>query len=315
MDISKKTDIRKKTQTWRYIKKSIRNHWDLYLILLPVLAYFIIFCYWPMYGVQIAFRDFTPRGGIVGSNWVGLKHFIRFFEGYYFKRLIVNTIAISGYSIITGFFMPIFLALMLNEVGNKFFKKTVQTITYAPHFLSTVVVGGMIVSIFAMYGLFNNVLVHLGYERIDYLTKPQYFRNIYVWSGVWQSTGWSSIIYLAALSGIDPQLHEAAQIDGAGRLRRIWHINIPGIIPTMTILLILNCGSIMNVGFEKIFLLQNDLNRDTSDVISTYVYRVGLVGSEYSYSAAIGFFNSIINMVMLLIVNKISKLIGSTGLF
>ena len=305
----------KKKLSWEYIKKSLSHNWDLYLLILPVVTYYTIFHYMPMYGVQIAFKNFSPGRGILGSPWVGLKHFIRFFNSFYFERIIINTITITTYSIVAGFICPVLLALMLNEVTTLWYKKTLQTITYAPYFLSTVVMVGMIVNLFGTNGIINNIMALLEIEKIDFMVKPQYFKNLYVWSSVWQNTGWGSIIYLAALSGIDPNLHEAAKIDGAGRFRRIWHINIPGIMPTMTILLILSVGGIMNVGFEKIFLMQNDINLEASDVISTYVYRVGLLGAEYSFSAAIGLFNSVINFIILLIVNKIAKKIGSSGLF
>jgi len=268
-----------------------------------------------MYGVQIAFKNFSVRLGITGSPWAGLKYFKRFFDSYYFGRLIINTVSISAYSIVAGFFCPILLALMLNEVRNFRFKRIVQTVTYAPYFLSTVVMVGLIVNLFGINGLINNVREFLNIERLDFMVKPKYFRSLYVWSGVWQNTGWGSIIYLAALSAIDPELHEAARIDGAGRFRRIWHINIPGIMPTMTILLILSVGGIMNVGFEKIFLMQNDINLERSDVISTYVYRVGLLGADYSFSAAIGLFNSVINFIILIIVNSIAKKISDSSLF
>ncbi len=305
----------KKELSWNYIKKSVLKDWDLYLLISPVLIYYIIFHYAPMYGIQIAFKNFSPGRGILGSPWVGIKYFTRFFNSFYFERVITNTITISAYSIAAGFICPVLLGLMLNEVTAIRYKKTLQTITYAPYFLSTVVMVGMIVNLFGTNGIVNNVMKLLEIEQIDFMVKPQYFKNLYVWSGVWQSTGWGSIIYLAALSGIDPELHEAAKIDGAGRFRRIWHINIPGIMPTMTILLILSVGGIMNVGFEKIFLMQNDINLEASDVISTYVYRVGLLGAEYSFSAAVGLFNSVINFIILLTVNRIAKKIGSSSLF
>lgn len=287
---------------------SMRRNWDLYLIFLPVIAYYVIFLYKPMYGVQIAFKDFSAAKGIWDSPWVGMDHFIRFFKGYFIKRLLFNTITISLYSLAVGFITPILLALMLNEVRHSAFKRTVQTVTYAPHFLSTVVMVGMMIAILSPNnGLINNIIKLFSGQPINFMTLQEWFKTLYVFSGVWQGTGWGSIIYLAALSGIDPQLHESAQIDGASRLRRIWHINLPGILPTIMILFILNCGSIMEIGFEKIYLMQNSANLPTSDVISTYVYRVGIQGAQYSFSAAAGLFNSVINFALLTLANQLGK--------
>lgn len=289
------------------IKNRIRN-WQLYVLIAPVIAYFIIFHYWPMYGVQIAFKDFIATKGIWGSPWVGFEHFKRFFNSYYFWTLIRNTLGISLYSLALGFPMPIILALMMNEVRNKTFKKTVQTVTYAPHFLSVVVLVGMMVAFLSpRNGIINEIMKALGGKPIFFLGEPEWFKTLYVFSGVWQNMGWNSVIYMATLAGIDPQLHEAAIVDGASRLQRIWHINIPGILPTVIILLVLNAGSIMSVGFEKVFLMQNNMNMETSDVISTYVYRTGLLGAEFSFSSAVGLFNSIINFILLITVNSIAR--------
>ena len=297
------------------LKKILRNY-ELYIFILPALLYFLIFHYGPMYGVQIAFKNFVPTKGIWGSPWVGLKHFNNFFDSYYFGLLLKNTLGISIYSLVAGFPIPIILALMLNEVQNVRFKKLVQNITYAPHFISTVVMAGMLVAFLSpSNGIVNEVIKLFGGEPISFLTNTSMFKDIYVWSGVWQGTGWGSIIYLATLSGIDQQLHEAAIVDGATRLQRIWYINIPGITPTMIIMLIMNCGHIMNVGFEKIFLLQNPLNMEASDVISTYVYRVGLINAQYSFSAAVDLFNSVINFALLITVNTISKRVSETSLW
>ena len=271
-----------------------------------------------MYGVQIAFKDFKVRQGIWGSKWVGMKHFENFWGTYSFKRLITNTLTLSVYSLVAGFPIPILLALMLNECGNLKYKKAVQMITYAPHFISTVVMCSIILLVVtsANNGILNNMLAALGAtERVDFITKPNYFAHIYVWSGVWQSMGYGSIIYIAALAGIDPSLHEAAMVDGASKIRRIWHIDLPGIMPTITILLILNVGSLMNVGYEKVLLLQNDLNMSASDIIATYVYRQGLEGAQYSFSAAVGLFNSVVNTILLVSVNFITKKLGETSLF
>ncbi|GIP33324.1 sugar ABC transporter permease [Paenibacillus sp. J2TS4] len=306
----------KKKRLHSYLLKSIRQYWDLYLLITPVLLYFIIFHYLPIYGVQIAFKDFIGTKGIWGSPWVGFKHFERFFDSYFFWRLIKNTLGISLYELLVGFPIPILLALMINEVRLKFYKRFVQTVTYAPHFLSTVVLVGIVVMFLSpQNGIINQLIKLFGGEPISFMTDPAWFKTVYVLSGVWQQMGWSSIIYLSALAGIDPQLHEAARVDGASRLRRIWHINLPGIMPTIVILLILNVGSIMGVGFEKVFLMQNSLNNESSDVISTYVYRSGIIGSQYSFSAAVGLFNSIVNFILLVMVNRAAKMMKQTSLW
>lgn len=298
------------------IKKQIKKRWQLYIMILPVIAYFVIFHYVPMYGVQIAFKDFIASKGITGSEWVGFKHFIRFFDSYHFWRLMKNTLGIGVYELLVGFPVPIILALMINEVRLKFFKRTVQTVTYAPHFLSTVVLVGMIIIFLSPdSGVVNQVIQLFGGKEISFLTEPKWFKTVYVFSGVWQSMGWSSIIYLAALAGIDPQLHESAIMDGANRWQRIWNINIPGILPTIIILLILNTGSIVSVGFEKVFLMQNDLNLEASDVIATYVYRSGILDAEFSFASAVGLFSTIINFILLITVNSIAKKVGQTSLW
>src|SRR5690625_2105930 len=284
--------------------KSIRKNWDLYLLISPVIIYFIVFKYIPMYGVQIAFKDFIAADGILGSPWIGLENFERFFNSYYFFRLIKNTLFIGLYQLSIGFPVPIVLALQINEVANKHYKKAIQTITYAPHFLSVVVVVGMLFLFLSPgNGIINQIIVFFGGKPIYFMSEPSWFKAIYVFSGVWQQMGWSSSIYLAALSGVDPQLHEAAKIDGAGRLRRIWHINLPGIKPTIIILLILQSGDILSVGFEKVFLMQNELNMESSDVIATHIYRTVILGAQYSYSTAVGLFESVINFSILLVVN------------
>ncbi|MEK3731768.1 MULTISPECIES: sugar ABC transporter permease [Paenibacillus] len=306
----------KKTIRWRRQAMHMRRNWQLYVLFAPVLLYFIVFHYVPMYGVQIAFRDFIATKGILDSPWVGLKHFERFFDSYYFWRILRNTLGIGLYELAVGFPIPIILALMINEVRNSKFRRMVQTVTYAPHFLSTVVMVGMIMMFLSpVSGLVNQVIAAFGGEPISFMTEPSWFKSIYVWSGVWQGMGWSSIIYLAALAGIDPQLHEAAKVDGASWLRRIWHINLPGIMPTIVILLILNIGSILGVGFEKVFLMQNSLNMEASDVISTNVYRSGILGAQYSYSAAVGLFNSVVNFILLISVNRIARKVSSSSLW
>lgn len=314
----------KEKTNFPFEKRSLRKrihiemtqNWDLYLLILPVLAYFIIFCYYPMYGAQIAFRDYRPTRGIAGSEWVGLEHFIRFFSGAYAKRLLINSFEISFWSLIFGFPMPIILALMLNEIRGRKFKKTVQFVTYAPHFLSTVVIVGILNSFLSVdSGLLNQILRRMGSEPVNFLIDPTKFKPIYILSGVWQSTGYGSIIYLAALNGIDSMLYEAAMVDGASRWQRLLHITLPCLLPTVVIMLILNSGSIMSVGFEKVFLMQNDLNMSESDVISTYVYRAGLINADFSFASAVGLFNSIISFVMVIIINFIARRVGETSLF
>ena len=283
---------------------------------LPVLVFFLVFHYAPMYGVQIAFKKFSAVRGIVGSPWCGLYYFQQFFDSYLFGELIGNTLGLSLYSLAVGFPTPILLALMMNELRSERVKRVVQTITYAPHFISMVVMCSMIILFLSpSSGVLNRIIEILGGQSVYFMGKPEYFKTIYVLSGVWQNTGWSSIIYMAALSGIDPQLHEAATIDGASRLQRVWHINLPGILPTAVILLIMNCGSLMSIGFEKAFLLMNDLNRAAAEIISTFVYQRGLIDRNYSSAAAIGLFNSVINLILLFVVNTIARRISDTSLW
>lgn len=298
------------------LARYLAQNWQLYLLLLPVVAYYIIFHYMPMLGIQIAFRNYSPRLGFWHSKWVGLAHLNRFFRSYYAMQVIQNTLLISVYSLIVGMPLPILLAIFMNEVRCKWFKRTVQTVTYAPHFISTVVMCSMIFLFLAPdTGIINRLVVALGGQSTYFMGKPDMFKTIYVLSGVWQNAGWNSIIYMAALSGIDPQLHEAAMIDGAGRLKRIWHINLPGLMPTVVVLLILNSGFLMSVGFEKIFLLQNDLNRSASEVISTLVYQQGLIQQDFSYSTAVNLFNSVVNCVLLVSVNFLARRISETSLW
>lgn len=303
---------KKKNPIW----KNVWKNWELYLFIAPAFLYFLIFHYGPMYGIQIAFKNFIPAKGITGSAWVGFDHFERFFNSYYFWDLLWNTLSISLYELAIGFPLPIILALAFNEIRNGFFKRTVQTVTYAPHFISVVVMAGMIITFLSpTSGIIVHIIEFFGIDAPSFLTDPKWFKTIYVLSGVWQSAGWGTIIYLAALSGVDPQLHEAAVVDGASRIQRIWNINIPAIIPTITILLILNMGSILGVGFEKILLLQNSLNMSSSDVISTFVYRSGLVDAQYSFSTAVGLFNSVVNAVLLITVNQIAKRTSENSLW
>jgi putative aldouronate transport system permease protein len=296
--------------------KAIKKNYDLYIIIAPVILYFIIFLYWPMYGVQIAFKDFSPALGITGSPWAGLKHFERFFNSYYIERLLTNTIGISGYSILVGIPAPIILALMFNELRSSKFRTVSQTIFYAPNFLSIVVVVSMI--LFFMNpttGFINAVRELMGYEVVNFMAEPKYFWHIYVWSGVWQGVGWGSIVYSAAISGIPTEQYEAAVIDGATKMQRIWHVTIPGILPTIVIISIMNVGNIMNVGFEKIFLMQNNLNVDASEVIATYVYKSGIQGAQFSFSAAVGLFNNVVNFILLAVVNFVARRVGETSLW
>lgn len=297
------------------LKKALRS-WQLYLFVSLAFLYFLIFSYLPMYGVTIAFKDYIPSEGIMGSPWVGFKHFERFFSSYYFWDLIKNTIGINLYGLIVGFPLPIILALALNEAKNEKFKKFTQTVTYAPNFISVVVMCGMVISFLApTTGIINHFVEALGFERIPFMTDPKWFKTVYVLSGVWQGTGWASVIYLAALSGVDPALHEAAKIDGATRLQRIWHIDVPAILPTIMIVLIMNVGSIMGMGHEKILLLQNPLNLESSNVIATFVYQQGLIDGQYSFAAAVGLFNSVINSILLITVNKFSRKLSEVSLW
>jgi putative aldouronate transport system permease protein len=297
------------------LRSDFKRNRIIYLMMLPVVAYYFIFYYIPMYGAQIAFRDFSPGKGIYGSDWVGLKNFIEFFKSYYFVRLIRNTFLLNVYDIVFGFPIPIILALLLNELKVGPFKRTVQTVTYLPHFISIVVLSGMILDFASRTGLFNTLLGMFGVKPIIFLTESKWFPTVFVGSGIWQEFGWGSIIYLAALSNIDPQLYEAARVDGANRWQQTLHITLPGILATIAIMLILRCGRMMNVGAEKILLLYNPMTYETADVISSFIYRKGLIENDFSYSSAVGLFNSMINFVLLLTVNKVSKKASGTGLF
>ncbi len=298
------------------LRKDIKKNWILYVMILPVVAYYLIFEYGPMYGIQLAFKDYQIKKGIFGSPWVGLEHFKRFINGYNFWTLIKNTVGISLNSLLVGFPIPIIFALMLNYLRNRYLKKTIQMVSYAPHFISTVVMCGMI-SIFLKEdtGIFNVIRGMLGLESVAFMAKAEWFKSIYVWSGVWKGMGWNSIIYISALAGVDYQLHEAAIVDGATKIQRIIHVDLPSIKPTIIMLFIMQMGSVMNVGFEKVFLLQNALNLSSSEVISTYVYKMGLINSDYGYSTAIGLFKSVINMVLILSANRLSRWIADESLF
>ena len=288
------------------LSRHLRQYWVLYLMLLPVVTYFIIYSYIPMYGVTLAFKKWNAKLGILGSPWVGVKHFRRFFSSYNFKQILGNTLGISLYGLVL-FPLPIVFALLLHYLDIKPLKKTVQMISYAPHFLSTVIIASILILFCETDGFFNIIGSFFGAEPVNLLTKPEYFKNIYVWSGVWSSIGWNSVIYIAALAGVDQQMHEAAIVDGANKLQRMLKIDLPSITPTIVMLLILKVGGIMGVGFEKAFLLQNDLNIRSSQIISTYVYQVGLVQADYAFSTAVGLFNNVINVILVVSANFFSK--------
>ena len=303
--------IKTKLNAWGMFKRD----WQLHMFMLLPMIYLLIFAYYPMFGIQIAFKDFVSAKGIWGSKWIGMKHFKTFFNSYQFWRVLKNTLRISLYNILAGFPLPILFALMLNAIPKARFKKLIQTVSYMPHFISVVVVVGMINQVFnpitGLFGFFYKFFGGIGYPD-SLLGNPKAFDHIYVWSGVWQTMGWSSIIYIAALAGVSPELHEAAIIDGATRWKRVLYIDFPYILPTASVLLILRSGSIMSIGFEKIYLLQNALNLTKSEVISTYVYKVGMEsGGDFSYATAIGLFNSVINCMLLVLVNLLSRKLSS----
>ncbi|MGI6653348.1 MAG: ABC transporter permease [Christensenellales bacterium] len=299
--------------------QAIIRCWQLYVFLLMPVIYLLIFRYLPMLGAQIAFRKFTPAGGIWNSTWVGLANFRKLFTSYQFERVVSNTLSLSLYSLAAGFPLPILLALFLNAMRGQRLKRTIQTLIYIPYFISTVVMVGMLLQFFnarfGVYGVLSRILT--GKYPVDLFGKPGMFAHLYVWSGVWQYAGWNSIIYFAALSAVSPELHEACQIDGASRLQRLYHIDLQALLPTATMLLILNAGRIMNVGFEKAYLMQNNLNLRASEVISTYVYKVGITegGGDFSYASAIGLFNSLVNMTLLVIVNSIARKLGDNSIW
>jgi putative aldouronate transport system permease protein len=297
------------------IRRDIRKNYTLYLLVVPVLLFYLLFSYKPMYGAIIAFKNYTPALGIGDSPWVGFDNFIRFFKSVYFIRLIKNTLLLSVYSLIFGFPAPIILALLLNELKNKKFKSLAQTVTYLPHFISLIVVTGMIVNFTMTSGLINDIIIFFGGDRSPLLQNPRLYRTIYVISSIWQEVGWGSIIYLAALSGVDSQLYEAAMIDGAGKFKQLIYVTLPSIMPTIVIMLILKMGSLMSLGYEKTILLYNPSTYETADIISSYVYRIGLLEQNWSYSTAIGLFNSVINLFLLIITNKLSKRLSETSLW
>jgi putative aldouronate transport system permease protein len=301
--------------TQNLVLKDLKRNKLIYLMVLPMVAYLLIFCYYPMYGAVIAFKTFVPAKGLLGSPWVGFKYFNDFFGSFYFWRLMKNTFLVSFWSIVFGFPAPILLALMLNEIRSKTFKRISQTISYLPFFISLIVICGLVRDFCSEKGLVGQIAILLGGPAGNLLSNPDNFYGIYVASGIWQGIGWGSIIYLAAISSIDMELYDAAYIDGAGRIRQIIHITIPGILPTIVILFILNIGSIMNVGFEKIILLYSPGTYTTADVISSFTYRKGLLENNFSYSTAVGLFNSVINFIFLVAANSVSKRVSGTSLW
>ncbi len=297
----------------------LRKLWKtryVYLMLLPVVLYFALFKYWPMYWLLMALYDFKILRGFDGSKFVGAKHFVRFFDSTDFWMLLNNTLKINFSVLVFVFPVPILFALLLNEIRNPSFKKTIQTVSYLPYFISTMIVVTMLNTLLSpSMGIVNRIIKALGGEAVYFMGSEKYFRPVYILSAIWQNTGWSAIVYLCALTSIDPSLYEAAIVDGAGRLRQVWHITLPGIRSTIVIMFILQLGKIMNVGFEKVYLMQNDLNLGASEVISTYLYKTGIINANYSYSTAIGLFNSVINFAMILLSNTISRKAGDVSLW
>ncbi len=296
--------------------RHFRREWQLYVLLAPTIIWFFLFLYKPMYGLQIAFKDYSVFRGIEGSAWVGLEHFRELFHNEQFTRAIKNTLILSGYSLVFGFPMPILLALGFNEFTRAFLKRTTQTIVYLPHFISTVIIAGIVISAFSpSVGVVNLFLVKLGFDPIYFLTKPEWFRPIFIGTGIWQEAGFSSIVFLAAIAGVNPSLYESAVVDGANRWQMMWRITIPSILPTIIIMLIIRIGNILEIGFELIILLYQPSTYQTSDVISTFIYRQGLQSAQYDLAAAAGFFNAVVAFVLVLTANTISKRVSRTSLW
>ncbi len=307
--------IKTKSRKVKNLKSHLKNNWELYIIALPVVLYYLVFKYYPIYGAVIAFQEYSPGNGFFDGPWVGMKHFVDFVNSADFWRLLRNTLSISVSNLIFGFPAPIILALLINEVTNLKFKKVVQSITYVPHFISLVVICGMIKTFVGSDGIISGLLTPFIGEKVDMLTRENLFLPIYVVSDIWQGVGWGSIIYISALAGIDTQLYEAAKCDGAGRMKQLWHITLPGLAPTIIIMLLLRVGGLLSVGYEKIILLYNSLIYNKSDVISSYVYRMAFEGQQWSYTTAIGLFNSVINFVLLFFANEMSKKFADSGLW
>lgn len=306
--------MRKEASDW---KKSLKKNYELYLLLIPVIAYFLIFSYGPMYGLQIAFKDYSPALGIDGSPWVGLKHLERFFNSFYFGRVIQNTLTLSLYSLVVSIPAPLILALLFDEMRGRKLKVVAQTLSYAPNFISTVVLCSMLVMFLTpQTGFIDAILRFAGYtDSSNILSDPNAFSHIYVWSGIWQSVGWSSIIYTAAIAGVPQDLYEVARLDGASRIKQIWYVTLPSILPTIVILAILAIGNVLNIGYEKVYLLQSTSNLSASEVISTYVYKSGLVQAQYSFGSMVGLFNNLINFIILIFANKLAKYFTETSLW
>ena len=299
----------------KQLKKALKSHWHLYLLMIPFIVYLAFFEYAPLYGIILAFKKFKPYLGVLGSPWVGMDNFVKFITSSMFGTVVPNTIILSLYSLIVGVFPPVILAICLNYIPSVKYKKLVQNVTYAPHFISLVVMVSMISMFFSTNnGLVNNVIEAFGGKEIFFLGEAKNFRHLYVWSGVWQNVGWGSIIYLANLTNVSPELHEVAKVDGATIWQRIKYIDWHAIKPVMVTLFILNTGKIMSVGFDKAFLMQNDFNISTSELISTYVYKKGLLNADYSYSTAVGLFNTVVNLILVLTSNAISKKVNETGI-
>jgi len=298
------------------IAREIKKNWELYLFCIPGLILIAVFNYVPMFnGILLAFKKYMPKLGINGSPWIGFSNFEKFFSSYNFLLYLKNTLRLSFYSLLVGFPAPIIFAIMVNEVSHRKFKKFVQTVSYAPNFISVVVIVGMLKLFFDDQGIVNNIIDLIGGARVNFNLKVANFPHMYVWSGIWQGLGYSAIIYIAALSNVDPQLIDAARIDGASKVQRIWHIEFPVLIPTMTIMLIFALGGIMGVAFEKVLLMQTPLNLEYSEVIATYVYKVGIINSQYSFSAAVGLFNSVVSFVLLIFFNFLAKRVSETSLW
>lgn len=311
MRMAGKKERMTKTERIRAIK---RSKWLYILMILPIL-YYVVFCYAPMYGILIAFENYRISKGVLGSEWVGLKWFAKFIKDPYFWKLVRNTLLLNIYGLLWGFPIPIILAIMLNEVRHNVYKRVIQTLSYLPHFISNVVVCGMVVNFLSLDGIINQLLELLGQEKIQFLMLPEWFRTVFTATGIWQSCGWNSIVYLAALMAVDQQLVEAAEIDGANRFQRILHVSLPCITPTISIMLIMQLGKLMTLGYEKILLLYNGSTYETADVIATYVYRRGIVNADYSYSTAVGLFQTVVSLILLVASNKVSKKLSETSLW
>lgn len=307
--------MKKKNKWGQLLKADFRKNWLIYLMLVPVIVYLLVFCYAPMYGIVIAFKDFKPRLGIMGSDWVGLKYFKEFVGSVFFGRTLKNTLMLSGLNLLFGFCAPIVFAILLNEVRNLRFKKVVQTVTYLPHFITTVIIASLILIFTDSDGFITQIVNSIIGHEGSLIGDKHMFRPIYVISDIWQSFGWGSIVYLAAIMGINPELYDAARIDGANKFKQIIHVTLPGMLPIIVIMFIMAVGGLMNVGWEKAFLLQSPVTYDTSDIISTFVYRKGFEDMNYSYSAAVGLFNSVINLILLAGANFMSRKVNGNSLW